>query len=150
MAGISSMIVEPTRADFEPRIGDVFAAAHEGAAIELQLREVRPLGTALRPGGAFSLTFAGPNSPLLPQATYRIENAALGALDIFIVPVDAAATAWSTRRFSPDGVVAGLFGIEGEQQVDAFVLDQAKPQAAIERQRKVHALDMDAERAAER
>lgn len=81
------MIAGPVRADFEPQVGETFRTAHEDAPVALRLEEVRALGTALRPGGAFSLTFAGPSSPLLPQAIYRIENGALGALDIFIVPV---------------------------------------------------------------
>jgi hypothetical protein len=82
------MIETLSRGDFEPQAGKVFTAAHQGVAVALQLTEVRALGQALRPGGAFALTFAGPGSPLLPQATYRLENAGMGALDIFIVPVE--------------------------------------------------------------
>jgi hypothetical protein len=84
---VSNAIAELVRTDFEPLVGEAFTAVHEGAPIALRLEEVRALGSALRPGGAFSLTFAGPSSPLLPQATYRVENAGLGVLDIFIVPV---------------------------------------------------------------
>ncbi len=36
---------------------------------------------------AFSLLFRGDASEQLPQGMYRIEHAALGAFDLFIVPV---------------------------------------------------------------
>lgn len=35
----------------------------------------------------FAIYFQGPGDLYLPQSTYRIEHDALGALDIFIVPV---------------------------------------------------------------
>jgi hypothetical protein len=89
------MITGPVRADFEPQVGEAFRTVHEGVPVTLRLEDVRALGTALRPGGAFSLIFAGPSSPMLPQATYRIENGGLGAVDIFIVPIG--------RR--PDGLI---------------------------------------------
>jgi hypothetical protein len=35
----------------------------------------------------FSLVFRGGPSPPLPQRIYRVEHEALGALDIFLVPI---------------------------------------------------------------
>lgn len=81
------MIENLTRSHFEPHIGDPFTTAADGTDISLVLKEAKPLGNALREGGAFSLTFAGPAAPLLPQAIYPLRHAALGALEIFIVPV---------------------------------------------------------------
>jgi hypothetical protein len=36
---------------------------------------------------AFSLIFTAPASPVLPQSIYRVEHAALGVHDVFLVPV---------------------------------------------------------------
>jgi hypothetical protein len=41
----------------------------------------------------FSLLFAGPPRPQLPQRTYRLAHPKLPALDIFLVPVGADAEA---------------------------------------------------------
>ena len=86
---------ELTLATFEPRVGDAFALGGTGNdAIELVLESATAAGTW--PGGRdpFSLVFRGPAQPLLPQATYRLEHAGLGALEIFIVPIgqDGAVT----------------------------------------------------------
>ena len=40
-----------------------------------------------RPGGAFSLLFAGPKGAWLPQAIYPVRHPALGVIDIFLVPI---------------------------------------------------------------
>jgi hypothetical protein len=37
--------------------------------------------------GPFSLIFRGPRAPLLPQRTYRLAHPALGAFDLFLVPI---------------------------------------------------------------
>ncbi|HEX6391308.1 MAG TPA: hypothetical protein VFZ89_17730 [Solirubrobacteraceae bacterium] len=77
---------------FEPHAGDRFAL--DAAGISFVLEEVTTL--AARPDGRdpFSLIFRGPSEPVLPQAIYRLEHDALGALEIFIVPlgVDAGGT----------------------------------------------------------
>jgi hypothetical protein len=43
------------------------------------------------PGGRapFSLVFEGGPDPPLPQGIYRVEHDALGALEIFLVPIAA-------------------------------------------------------------
>lgn len=85
---------EATLEDFEPRIGDAFAVGAAGASVELVLHSA--LGLGEWPGGRqpFSLTFRGPTEPLLPQATYPVEHAELGAFALFVVPIgqDAGGT----------------------------------------------------------
>jgi len=80
-------IAKLTAADFEPRIADSFRIATSSGAVELKLVDVRPLGNAMREGGAFALTFLSPPGPFLPQAIYPLDNAALGTLELFIVPL---------------------------------------------------------------
>ena len=44
-------------------------------------------------GNPFSLFFAGPRQPILPQATYPFAHATLGRFDLFICPKAQNATA---------------------------------------------------------
>jgi hypothetical protein len=78
---------ELTLAAFEPLVGEPFAVVLEPATIELVLESATTLGA--RPGGRdpFTLIFRGPPEPLLPQATYALEHADLGTLEIFVVPI---------------------------------------------------------------
>jgi uncharacterized protein DUF6916 len=80
-------LAQLTAVDFESRVDDEFRIATEEGAVALKLVEVRRLGRALREGGAFSLTFLSPPGPFLPQATYRLENAAFGTVELFLVPL---------------------------------------------------------------
>jgi len=80
-------LADLTAADFEPHVGAIFRLAAGTGDIALKLAEVRRLGQAVREGGAFSLTFLSPAGPFLPQAVYPIAHPALGALDIFLVPL---------------------------------------------------------------
>jgi hypothetical protein len=72
---------------FEGCLGDTFTIPAEPASIELVLANAVALSEW--PGGRqpFDLTFRGPREPLLPQAIHRLEHAALGPLEIFIVPI---------------------------------------------------------------
>ena len=55
-------------------------------AVELELVEV--VSTLSTPRQEqFSIFFRGPGDIYLPQMTYRMEHAALGELDLFIVPI---------------------------------------------------------------
>lgn len=72
--------------DFDGRIKAIFAV-QAPQPVELRLEAVQPLGQGVREGGAFSLLFVGPPRPVLPQATYRLENDEMGGMDIFLVPV---------------------------------------------------------------
>jgi hypothetical protein len=89
-------LADLTLATFEPLVGDVFTIAADPAPIELVLTTADARGEW--PGGRqpFSLLFGGPHEPLLAQAIYRLEHAALGALEIFIVPIgrDAESTTY--------------------------------------------------------
>jgi hypothetical protein len=55
--------------------------------LELVLAELEEFGPAPSGRNAFSLRFLGPLRPILPQAIYRLENAAIGPLEIFLVPL---------------------------------------------------------------
>jgi len=76
---------------FSARIGERFLiSAPESAFVEAQLTEATAAGAAESTLGErvpFSLVFRGPLEPILPQRIYRFEHDALGAFDIFIVPI---------------------------------------------------------------
>ncbi len=80
-------LAELTLATFEPRVGDAFTIAATPTPIELVLSSA--IATGAWPGGRqpFSLTFRGPCEPLLAQGIRRVEHEALGALEIFVVPL---------------------------------------------------------------
>jgi hypothetical protein len=83
------MLDKLTKDTFEPRKGEAFKLTDEAAGeVELKLASVQ--GTGLQgkaPREQFSLHFHGPREPVLPQQIYHLENAAMGALDLFLVPV---------------------------------------------------------------
>ena len=86
----------PTLDDFAPLQGECFELHADGPA-PLQARLVAALALGMAPVSGrqpFSLTFAGPNEPRLPQRIYRLQHPQLPVLDLFLVPVgaDAAAT----------------------------------------------------------
>lgn len=64
----------------------------------LRLVEAQGLGEAAAgmARAPFRLAFLGPADPILPQRIYRLEHDALGALDIFLVPIarDAGGTTY--------------------------------------------------------
>jgi hypothetical protein len=63
-------------------------AADLSQAPTLELIEVSPgRDVSGRSRGGFSLLFRGPRAPHLPQRIYHLENDALGALHVFLVPV---------------------------------------------------------------
>jgi hypothetical protein len=60
------------------------------SSMNLTLVEVKPLPAHPFPGmlrEPFSLMFRATSAVVLPQRIYRLSNATLGALDIFLVPV---------------------------------------------------------------
>jgi hypothetical protein len=76
--------------DFAALRGQRFRIAPEGApAFDAELVDVS--GIAREPGGRapFSLVFQGGPGQPLPQAIYRVEHEALGAIEIFLVPIAA-------------------------------------------------------------
>jgi hypothetical protein len=67
-----------------------FEIVFSDGALPLQLSEARPLGG--RPESIrepFALTFLGRAGLRLPQGIYKMRNAALGEMDIFLVQVAA-------------------------------------------------------------
>jgi uncharacterized protein DUF6916 len=90
------MLDKLTKETFEPITGGVFELSlGDGQTIPLELSEVRGTGLqGLATREQFSLHFRGPATPTLVQRIYRLEHPRLGALDIFLVPIqrDAAST----------------------------------------------------------
>jgi hypothetical protein len=80
-----------TLADFAPLCGERFAVQDEGqAGLWADLIEAQALsGARLNGRQPFSLVFAGPATPALPQRTYRLAHARMPELDIFLVPISA-------------------------------------------------------------
>jgi hypothetical protein len=83
-----------TAATFAPHRGEPFTVrADEQTTLALALSEVTPLGpapahTADGPRRApFSLLFHGPPTPILPQRIYQVEHGAIGAFELFLVPL---------------------------------------------------------------
>ncbi len=83
------MLDKLTKDTFEPRKGEAFRLTDEAAGeVELKLASIQ--GTGLRgkaPREQFSLHFHGPREPVLPQQIYHLENAEMGARDLFLVPI---------------------------------------------------------------
>lgn len=81
-----------TVSDWSECLGQVFQI-HSGPEQQLDLRLVSatPLGAE---GGyrrqPYSLLFAGPLAPVLPQAIYPLRNESMGELGIFLVPLGPA------------------------------------------------------------
>lgn len=71
---------------FAPAVGTPFVADTGTLQVELRL-----LSATTRDGAGewlpFNLMFLGPQDPLLPQRTYRLEHPTVGSHDIFLVPV---------------------------------------------------------------
>jgi hypothetical protein len=84
-------IATATADDFSLCLNDTFRLQAGDGELTLTLVEVRPLGTALRPGGAFALLFVAAEGPSLRQAVYALKHASLGRLDIFLVPIGPVA-----------------------------------------------------------
>lgn len=86
------MTDEPLKLEtFAALLGTIFRVAYSSEAeLEVELAAAAPGAHPGRAGGRepFSLIFLGPpQSPYLPQGTYRFVHPQLGNLDIFIVPI---------------------------------------------------------------
>ena len=73
--------------DFSSHLDAVFGMQAPGGSIALTLAKVEPVGESGRAGGAFSLLFAAPAGPWLPQAIYPVEHPSFGTIEIFLVPI---------------------------------------------------------------
>jgi hypothetical protein len=80
-------------ADFAACVNQDFEIATTGAPLVLQLSDAR---ARTRPEGAtrdpFTLTFRGPPPLRLPQGIYRMTNATIGEMEIFLVQIAADET----------------------------------------------------------
>jgi hypothetical protein len=79
-----------TFATFAQRIGAGFRIrASDELVVEVTLTEAVALGQAGAAGAKqpFSIVFRGPAEQILPQGIYRVEHEAIGASDIFLVPL---------------------------------------------------------------
>jgi hypothetical protein len=89
------MLENLTREAFLPFVGtDFHVASDEGQRVALRLVETVALGRKpprlVRPGQrefGFSLRFAGPLDPFLPQRTRPVSHPGLGSYEIFLVPI---------------------------------------------------------------
>ena len=84
------MLESLTLGDFFERIGEEFLVAAGETTVDLVLVETTDFARRENPGprrSPFSLIFRGPSAPVLAQKTYALENAALGRLEIFLVPI---------------------------------------------------------------
>ncbi len=80
---------------FARHLGEAFRVCPDSAApVALDLIEATALGGGAGWTGApsakrvpFSIVFRGPGGVVLPQRTYRIEHDAIGAFDLFLVPI---------------------------------------------------------------
>ncbi|GGJ45023.1 DUF6916 family protein [Deinococcus roseus] len=76
---------------FRPLIGETFdVQVNPQEAFEVVLAEASLLGGDVLPTSGrqpFSLVFRDASRRLVPQAIYQISHAALGTLDIFMVPL---------------------------------------------------------------
>jgi uncharacterized protein DUF6916 len=85
------MLEEFTVETFSGRVGEQFRISADGSVVfDATLTEARAAGVAEPTSGErvpFSLVFRGPLEPILPQRIYGFEHDALGAFDLFIVPI---------------------------------------------------------------
>jgi hypothetical protein len=76
---------------YEPHVGRTFRVEFaDHPPVDLKLVEAAPGPWQPPDGGktAFRLEFSGPSQPLLGQRTYRLQHPELGAIDLFIVPLE--------------------------------------------------------------
>ncbi len=89
------MLDQLTAESFEPHVGTSFWAEFpNGGKVELRLvraAKVMESEAARLDRHPFSLFFIGPKSYRLEQQIYHLTHEAMGALDIFLVPVGADA-----------------------------------------------------------
>ena len=75
-------------------VGTTFHAAVDDRRIEIVLDKalkVMESEAARLKRNPFSLRFAGPAEPFLPQRTYTLQHETLGTLEIFLVPIGRTA-----------------------------------------------------------
>jgi hypothetical protein len=77
--------------DWQRLVGQTFGPLRaDDHTTELQLVAVDDLGRRAQPAGelsCYSLVFRTARRDAFPQATYTLNHAALGRLDVFLVPI---------------------------------------------------------------
>ncbi len=84
------MPVSLTEKEFSRHVGTKFHVKADDREIELELSQVKGYTSqAIEQGGMerFSVFFAGPGDPFLPQKVYSLKHERMGEFDIFLVPV---------------------------------------------------------------
>ncbi|OIQ39445.1 MAG: hypothetical protein BM558_11765 [Roseobacter sp. MedPE-SW] len=76
-----------TAAEFDEFQDQEFVVTSVSEPITLQLVEVKKLGAGERDGGAFSVLWQGPMTPVLSQKIHRISHPKTGEQEVFLVPV---------------------------------------------------------------
>lgn len=77
----------PRKEQFSEQLDSIFRAEFgEGRAVDLVLCEFTP-GVSNKVQDSFSLTFRAPGDVPPVQSIYHLENASLGPMDLFLVPV---------------------------------------------------------------
>jgi hypothetical protein len=78
-----------TEKEFSKHLNTTFRVKGE-PPVELELTEVKAYMSQSNDHGdmeRFSAFFRGPGDRYLPQSTYALEHDAMGALDLFLVPI---------------------------------------------------------------
>ena len=84
------MLEKLTYEDFSGRIGEEFRLDGPSGPLALVLAEATSLASRDGAGprrSPFSLVFRGPFQPALPQRIWSLGHAALGRLEVFLVPI---------------------------------------------------------------
>lgn len=79
-------------ADFAACVNQDFEIATSAGPLVLQLFEARPRTAPDAGRDPFTLTFRGPPPLRLPQGIYRLNNAQMGEMEIFLVQIAADET----------------------------------------------------------
>ena len=81
-------------AEFAACVNQDFEIVTSAGSLVLQLFEARPVGSlhSLAKREPFALTFRGPAELRLPQGIYKMSNAQLGEMEIFLVQIAADQT----------------------------------------------------------
>ena len=80
----SSDLAQLSLDDFTPHQGATFDMQVSDTIVPLQLVKAE---ASSGQGRAFSLLFAAPKGPWLPQAIYPVDHPTLGTLEMFLVPI---------------------------------------------------------------
>jgi len=76
-----------TPADFQALVGQRFTVVQNEGDLALELAAVRALPPHARRAEPFALLFQGPRHPVLPQRIHVLAHGELGAIPMFLVPV---------------------------------------------------------------